>query len=777
MPSNSRMQEDVNAPLRENEQQDNYGTISTGNSQRRNRLDPDTTAPLLSWERLQLSFQTDKSSVYIVSSAIVGLIVLGAVGIILFFGLGRIFGLFPPAGHYKMNPLEGFEKFPSRSSLESHLKFITQKEHLAGKNYELAHWINKRFESYGIESEIVTYHTYLNYPKNRRVAIVSPPEMFFEAQLREDKVAEDPTSFNPDTVPTFHGYSCSGNVTAEIVYVNYGRLEDFKLLRKQRIRIKGKIVLVRYGKVMRGVKVAVAEKYGAVGVLIYSDPEDDGYERGDVYPKGPFRPGSGVQRGSVQMLSLYPGDPLTPGKPSTLNASRINPKDATNIPHIPSLPISYDDAYPLLRTLSGEGYPATRLGNDWEGGFNISYWTGPSEAKINLVSINDEGTFPIYNVIGTIKGEEEPEKEVLLGNHHDAWVFGAVDPGSGTATMIEIARTFGVLLKRGWRPRRTIKFCSWDGEEYGLLGSTEWVEDHAKELSKKVIAYLNVDMFEGTHFSAEGSPSLKSLVESISKTVMDHNSPGSTLYDNWVRTNGAKLGSLGSGSDFTPFFQHLGISSLDIKFTGGSGIYHSNYDSFHYVRKFGDPGFQTHLAMTQLWGKIAVTLADDALLPFNLSSYGSSINTFIMETSKNLPKKAVQRGVNMKKLMNISGLLSESSTAFNRQALSLINRFEPDRYTHKPSCRFNDNECKKALKNINDRLAFFERKMLDPQGIPNREFYKHILYAPGLWDGYDVQIFPALKDAIRNRDWRNASNILQIYEKILSSANMYLDFN
>ncbi|KAI9297642.1 Zn-dependent exopeptidase [Neoconidiobolus thromboides FSU 785] len=744
-----------NQPLNKNHTGNNYGTSSSSNEDLLNRNGGE---PLLSFSRIKRSFAPGQSSVYILSSAIVSFVVVCSLIVIIVLGGSRI--LHPnPSPHRYIDPFKGFDRVPSTDSLRSHLKYITKDVHIAGKGKPLAEWYAKRLKSFGLKTETVEYYPYLNYPSNRRLAIVDPPELKYEAKLTEERVKEDYTSQDPNAVPTFHGLSASGNVTAEIVYANYGTWDDFKVLEVNNISVKGKIVLVKYGKCFRGLKVRAAELKGAIGVLIYSDPSDDGEKKGDIYPKGPFRPSSGVQRGSVSYLSLLAGDPLTPGVPATKDAVRIPIEEAKVLPKIPSLPISYGDALPLFRALAGEGKRAKKLGPDWEGGLEISYWTGPSEAKVNLVNIVNGGIHTIYNVIATIPGEEEPEKQIIFGNHRDAWVYGATDPGSGSAAMLEVARTFGYLLKRGWKPRRTIKLCSWDGEEYGLIGSTEWSEDFAKELTKEAVAYINVDGFEGTQFSAAGTPTLLKLIENVTAQVNDPYNNG-TIYDTWFKNSkgSVQLRGLGSGSDFTPFYQNLGISSVNLDFSSkhGSGIYHSNYDSFHYVEKFSDPEFKTHLAMTQIIGKLLITLADGPLLSFQLGEYGSKLSAYVEKVEESI-KKGSKNKVNFTAFRKALTKFTDEGKKVDAEAVSLHKKISNGK--GKESCPKDDKECLNQLKWINDKMAFLERKMLDQDGIEGREFYKHFVYAPGLWAGYETQVFPSLNEALDVKDYKKANEV------------------
>ncbi|KAJ9054159.1 Vacuolar protein sorting-associated protein 70 [Entomophthora muscae] len=627
-------------------------------------------------------------------------------------GLGAMFLLLGKHEPF-IDPLYALDTLPTAHSLEANLQYLTKQQHIAGRSKGLAEWMEAKFKSFGLETETITYYPYLNYPKERKVAIYEPKELAFMAKLREDIVPEDSSSWEQDATPAFHGLSADGEVKAEIVYVNYGTEKDFGLLASHNITVYGKIVLARYGKVVRGLKVQSAEKRGAVGVLIYSDPADDGFVKGKVYPEGPFRPGSGVQRGSVQLISIYPGDPLTPGYAATKDAERIKLEDAESLPKIPSLPLSYDDAFPLLNALKGNGVEACQVGPDWQGGLNIDYWTGPSEAKVHMINRVQGEITPIYNVIATIPGEEEPDREVIIGNHRDAWVFGAVDPGSGTATLLEMARVLGEVKKQGWRPRRTLKFCSWDAEEYGMIGSTEFVEDNVEYLSSKGVAYINVDMFEGKAVKAAGSPLLQDLFANVARTIADPSHANQSLYDNWAaQPRGPHLKPLGSGSDFTPFFQHLGIASLDLSLKKDSGIYHSNYDSFHYMKKFGDPGFAYHLAMTQLWGKIAVELVDSTILPLNATRYGHELERLAKEVQASLQDLPKGHGIDFRDVIVSAKDVTRAATILHSQAETLANGFKS-----RKTCSKDSKECFGQLRGINDRLAFFEQHLIDKQGI------------------------------------------------------------
>lgn len=649
---------------------------------------------------------------------------------------------------------------PSNDSIRDYLYHYTSEAHLAGtpSDKAQAEWTRDKLIEFGIsDTKIETYWPLLNYPKYRRVAIVSGPEKFrYEAKLREDHIDEDKTSKGQDDVPTFHGYSAAGNVTGPIVYVNYGRLSDFQELAAAGVDFTGTIALVRYGGVFRGLKVKAAQDFGCVGTLIYSDPIDDGplnkdetSNPADSYPEGPWRSPSSVQRGSVQFLSLLAGDPLTPGYAAKENVTRLPINETISIPKIPSLPISWEDALPLLKALDGHG-PKSKA--DWRGGLTeVGYYVGPSEAEVNLVNDIENKITPIWNVIGKIEGTEEKDRAIILGNHRDAWVFGAVDPSSGSSAMLELARTFGVLLKKGWRPRRSIIFASWDAEEYGLVGSTEWVEDHAEWLSKEGVVYINVDTaVSGPHFSAAASPSLNQLVYDIAGQVTDPKT-NNTIYEEWshstfvggedmamAEASKPQIGVLGSGSDFVGFLDYLGISSVNLAFGGDYGVYHSNYDSFHWMEKFGDPDFNYHRALVQIWGLMALHLADDIVLPLSPADYAVEIQGYVKALNKyGFP-------LTFDKLESAASVLQQISTDFEARVNKLRVKVN-DKLESKGSL---SSKMEKRVKKMNDRLAKFERGLLDPQGIKGRTWFKHTVYAPGLWTGYSGQTFPSIAEAI-----------------------------
>src|ERR1051326_8240333 len=534
-----------------------------------------------------------------------------------------------------------FRSVPSPNSAREHLRRWTAEPHIAGskEDYDTAIYVRDQMRSYGLNAELTEYQVWLNYPKTDPIVeLVSPRRE--RLSVRESIISEDTTSANKKITPLFNGYAATGDVTAPLVYANYGLPPDYEALEKAGVDVKGKIVIVRYGNSFRGVKAKVAQDHGAVGCIIYSDPADDGYMQGDVYPKGPWRPVASGQRGSVQYLFDYPGDPLTPGRPAIDGVPRLKPEEATDLTRIPVQPIAYDVARQIIAPLKGPVRP-----RGFQGGLPFAYHVGGTDdVKLRLKTDMDYKQRPIWDVITRVDGSEQKDRWVVLGNHRDAWVFGAVDPNSGTAAMLEVGRGLGQLLKSGWRPRRSIVLCSWDAEEYGLIGSTEWAEDFADELQQKAVAYLNLDAaVSGQNFGASSVPSLWKFIRAVTKDVKDPKT-GKTVYQQWQdRTNElrteeqrhtageARIEALGSGSDYTPFLQHLGIASTDMSFGGDYGVYHSAYDSFYWMDHFGDPGFQYHVAAAQVWGTMALRLADADGLPFDYTDYASEIRGFFRE--------------------------------------------------------------------------------------------------------------------------------------------------
>ena len=641
------------------------------------------------------------------------------------------------------------------------LKTLTAEPHLAGspEDHKTAEFVAQKFRAAGLETEIVPYRVLMNWPKVVKVEAFGTDGKELMSGPQKEEVAGDPFENDPRVVMPFNGSSGSGDVTGEAVYANYGRLEDFDQLAAQHVDLHGKIVICRYGSNFRGVKVYIAEQRGAAGVIIYSDPQDDGFFKGDAYPEGPWRPDSGVQRGSVQYLFKYPGDPETPGVASTPDlpdAQRVNPEG--NQPHIISIPISYHDAEPILKTLKGASVPQS-----WQGALPFRYHIGPGGVKVHLVSQQDYQRRTIWDVIGKIKGTAQPDQWVVVGNHRDAWVYGAVDPNSGTASMLESVHGVGTLLKDGWRPKRSIVFCSWDAEEEGLIGSTEWVEQHADAL-EKAVAYFNVDVaVSGPNFSAAAVPSLKQFIRQVAQAVPSPVS-GQTVYDAW-KTHGegnehrpsnaagdgdVRVGDLGSGSDFTPFLQHVGVPSTDIGSGGPYGVYHSVFDNYAWYTMNADPQFVYLREMARVLGVEAIRMADTDVLPYDYANYARDIISYL-ETAK---KKAADDKV---------------SLDFG-PALSAAGRFE----AAAQKIRDVENHPGGDLAKLNDALRQTEADFVSQAGLPNRQWYRHTIYAPGEYTGYAAVVIPGVNEAIEAKDTSRAAQQLQVLTQCMDRATKTL---
>jgi N-acetylated-alpha-linked acidic dipeptidase len=666
---------------------------------------------------------------------------------------------------------EKFLAVPDARLAGEHLKILTAEPHLAAtpEDRKTAEYVARKFRLAGLETEIVPYRVLLNQPKTVRVeAYNSAGHLLMSGPTREH-VPGDRYQDNPRVVMPFHGSSGSGNITGEVVYANYGRQEDFDRLAAEHIDLHGKIVLARYGVNFRGVKVYLAEQRGAAGVLLYSDPHDDGYYKGDAYPMGPWRPETGVQRGSVQYLFKYPGDPETPGVASTLNlpdSARIPNEKSGNQPRIISIPLSYHDAAPILQALKGPSVP-----QDWQGALPFRYHMGQvgggqGSVRVHLVSQQDYQRRIIWDVIGKIKGAEAPDEWVVAGNHRDAWVYGAVDPSSGTAAMLEAVHGIGALLRQGWRPRRTIVFCSWDAEEEGLIGSTEWVEQHAQTL-ERAVAYFNMDVaVAGPDFSAAAVPSLKQFLRDLTRSIP---SPlGGTVYQQW-RINSAgegkrrtanapvageeiRVGDLGSGSDFTPFLQHVGVPSTDIGSGGPYGVYHSVFDNFAWYTQNADPKFVYLQEMARVFGLETLRMADADVLPYDYVTYAREISAYL-DAAK---RKASGKGLNSLDFASAEAAATRLAAAARKaQALQIA-----------PSG---------DLAKLNLALRQTETALLSEAGLPNRPWYRHTLYAPGELTGYDAVVIPGVNEAIDARDHERAAQQLAVLARALDRAARTLD--
>ena len=675
---------------------------------------------------------------------------------------------------------EKMRAIPKPELLREYMKHLSAEPHHLGSAYDKqnAEWIRDKFKSWGLDAKLEEFEVLFPTPTERILEMTEPRR--FRAGLKEPAIPEDPDSGDANQLPTYNAYSIDGDVTGQLVYVNYGVPADYDELAKLGVDVKGKIVIARYGGSWRGIKPKVAAEHGAIGCLIYSDPKDDGYYQGDVFPRGAYRPDQGAQRGSVMDMPIHPGDPLTPGWGAVKGARRLDRDKAEVLTKIPVLPISYGDALPMLRELTGPVAPES-----WRGALPITYHIGAGPARVRLKVSFDWSIKPLYNVIARIEGSTYPDEWVIAGNHHDAWVNGAEDPTSGMVTVLETGRAFGEMLKQGWRPKRTIILCAWDGEEQGLLGSTEWVETHEAELKQKAVAYLNSDSTSKGRLNVGGSHSLERFINEIARDVQQ---PG-TLKSVWTaikeyrveqaRTDEDKkelneradlrIGALGSGSDYTPFLQHLGIASMNTGFggEGGGGIYHSVYDSFAWYSTFGDPTFEHGRALSQVNGTIVMRLANADVLPFEFGNLAETISRYVEEINKLTMKGKRQRDIDLSLLSVSVKSLADAARRYE-EALGRAgaNGFKQVR----------------QAKELNQLLSQCERKLTSEQGLPRRPWFRHQIYAPGFYTGYGVKTIPGVREAIEQKQWdeldagiKNASGAIQALTAQVDAASRMLE--
>ncbi|KAH7379385.1 hypothetical protein DE146DRAFT_774283 [Phaeosphaeria sp. MPI-PUGE-AT-0046c] len=638
----------------------------------------------------------------------------------------------------------------SNTELDTWSSYYTHGDHVAGRNKSMAEETAKKWIENGVSSSLVGYEVLLNYPKEQALVLNWGNGSRYEAQMYEDVLDQDETTGYAGSLPSFHGYSASGKVEGEFVYVGRGHKDDFAALKKANISLEGKIALTKYGGPFRGVKVQNAEANGMIGVVIFSDPGDDGPQvaKGQIaYPDGPARQPSSVQRGSVAYINQYPGDPSTPGYASKPGVERVS--SPPNLPKIPSIPISHRDALPLLQALSNHGIPGRQVERGgWVGGLNASYNTGPSPGiTLSLTNIMDEKITPIWNVIGVINGTNADET-VIIGNHRDSWIIGgAADPNSGSAILVEMTKAFGELLKTGWKPRRNIVFASWDAEEYALVGSTEWVEDYAPWLRDTAISYLNLDIAVSGPLPGAGStPELRTLAQDVMKKVKYGTR---TLYDAWYDLNqflpeDNGFTNLGSGSDYTAFLQ-LGIGALDFGFDPDRNTpvyhYHSNYDSYHWMKKLIDPDFSIHAAAGQFATHLAYRLANDPLIPFDIETYARNINYYVRDLVVETFNKWNSDYGRFQQLIAIEEL---DSAAKRLQKVA-------SRFSEVTSGKDFLGDAKK-VDDANVRMKQLGRLFIRQDGLPGRPFYKNALYAPNRYDGYKALTLPATMEALQDDD-------------------------
>ena len=624
---------------------------------------------------------------------------------------------------------------PSPQAAAEHSRFLSQRPHMAGTPAQARtrDYVIAQMKSWGLETEVRSYRVWMPHPVSTHVWRVSPDPI--ELKLSEGPIAEDTTSTEFLQVMAFNGYGAAGDVSGEVVYVNYGLIEDYAQLDSMGVSVKGKIAVARYGRSYRGIKAREAEKHGAVGLIIYSDPADDGYTRGDVYPSGPMRPSNGIQRGSVMNPN---GDPSTPGYASTANARRI-PLSQMEVPRIPVLPISYGNAAELLRGLAGNSIP-----QPWQGGLPFRYHVGPGPVRVRIAVTTDANTNPykeIWDTFGVVRGADFPDEIVMIGGHRDAWGPGAADNVSGTVSVLGAAHAIADQMKAGIRPRRTIIFATWDAEEWGLLGSTEFVEDDSLQLRSHAVAYLNQDdIAQGPNFSAGGSPSLRGLLRDVAKRVPDPSKQGS-VYDVWrKRANLAadslepQMGDPGGGSDFAGFYNHLGIPIADWGFGGPQGIYHSAYDSYHWMSKFGDPGFEYHATAAKIGAAMLLRLANADILPYDYVEFTRTMQRFATQAGQAIAEK--HWTVSVDSLTHAIGRMQATAVAFNEardRALA----------AHPSTVQ---------LKQANAALLETERQLTRSAGLATRPWFRNLIYASDENNGYATMVFPSIGEAIRLGD-------------------------
>ena len=696
---------------------------------------------------------------------------------------------------------EKLRAIPSPDNLRSYMQRLSAFPHNVGSPYDKdnAEWIAAKFKEFGLDTHIEQFDVLFPTPKERAVELLEGGPHFV-AKLQEPVLPQDPTSNQQsEQLPTYNAYSIDGDLTAPLVYVNYGIPEDYERLERLGISVKGKIVIARYYHSWRGIKPKVAAEHGAVGCLIYSDPHEDGFVQGETFPAGPYRPPDGVQRGSVADMPFYPGDPLTPGVGATKEAKRLKVEEAPTVTKIPVLPLSYADAQPLLAALGGPVAP-----EGWRGGLGITYHVGPGPAKGHLKVKSNWDRKLIYDVIGKIQGSTFPDEWVIRGNHHDAWVNGAEDPVSGQAALMEEARAFGELVKSGWKPKRTIIYCAWDGEEPGLLGSTEWAEEHYDELRAHGVAYINSDSNGRGYLDIEGSHTLEKFSNDIARDISDPetkmsawkrgqlhdiaNAKSAEQREEIRKRADLRISALGSGSDYTAFLQHDGVASLNIGFGGedGGGIYHSVYDDFYWFTHFSDTDFVYGRALAQTGGTAVMRLADADLLPFEFGDFADTVQTYLKELktlsqktqddirernreieegifqATNDPKRpllppaveAVPPHLNFTPFENATDALARSAAEY-RKALEQVN------------ANGGAALASTSLRQVNKMLIDSERKLTNADGLPNRPWFKHQLYAPGFYTGYAAKTVPAVREAIEQKQWKLADEGIVVVARVL----------
>jgi N-acetylated-alpha-linked acidic dipeptidase len=703
---------------------------------------------------------------------------------------------------------EKMRAIPDPKNLRAYMERLSARPHNVGSPYDKdnAEWLLAKFKEFGLDAHIESFTVLYPTPKERLVELVDGGP-HFTAKMQEPPVPGDPTSDQTgEQLPTYNAYSIDGDVTAPLVYVNYGVPEDYEALERRGVSVKGAIVIARYGHSWRGIKPLVGWEHGAVGCIIYSDPRDDGFSAGETFPKGAWRPKDGVQRGSVQDSAVFMGDPLTPGVGATADAKRVPLKDAQSLTKIPVLPISYADAEPLLAAIGGPVAP-----REWRGGLPITYRIGPGPAKVHLKVFSNWDMKPLYDVIAKIPGSTFPDEWVIRGNHHDAWVNGAEDPISGMVTVLEEARSMGELLKQGWKPKRTIIYCAWDGEEPGLLGSTEWVETHVDELRKHAVMYVNSDSNGRGYLGMEGSHTLEHFINDVARDIQDPE----TKLTVWKRAqlkaiedaaspeerrelrerHDMRLDMLGGGSDHAPFINFAGVASIGLEYGGEDhgGIYHSIYDDFYWYTHFSDFDFVYGRALSQTGGTAIMRMADADLLPFQFTNFADDVKMYVREVEK---FAAQQRDEIQERNLKIQEGMYEA-TADPRQTWVTPKKEEmPPHLNFAPLDNAVENLMRSSaeyqkvlerlsanggailasasLQEVNGLLIQSERKLTTPEGLPGRFWYKHELYAPGAYTGYAAKAIPAVRENLEQKEWKEAEQAAAGVAQVLENESVLI---
>ncbi|MGE5521678.1 MAG: transferrin receptor-like dimerization domain-containing protein [Candidatus Dadabacteria bacterium] len=724
------------------------------------------------------------------------------------FAQPKLMGFTDPNAVKQLDWEKQFDAQLNAKNLDEWMKFLSSHPHHVGSPQDKANadYLASLFKQWGYQTEIDTYYVLFPTPKTRVVELLGAKP--YKAKLEEPVVPGDKyTTQRAEQLPTYNAYSADGDVSAELVFVNRGVPADYEELEKMGVDVKGKIVIAKYGGSWRGIKPKVAAEHGAIGCLIYSDPGDDGYTAGDVYPKGPFRPAAGVQRGSVMDMPVYPGDPLTPGYAATKDAERLERKDAITIMKIPVLPISYEDALPFLQSLEGQVAPPS-----WRGTLPITYHVGPGKDKVHMKLEFNWDLKPVNNVIAKLPGSEFPDEWVMRGNHHDGWVNGAEDPLSGLVAELEEARSIGELYKKGFRPKRTLVYCAWDGEEPALLGSTEWAEGHQEDLKNKAVAYINSDGNGRGFISASGSHTLEPFFNQVIDDVKDPETGVSVKERQYARTmvnsdqatrtklygnKNMKLGALGAGSDYSPFIQHLGVPSMNIGYGGedDAGVYHSIYDDYDHYTRFGDPGFQYGLTLAKTAGRVTLRLADADVLPFDFNSFYKTVTEYSNEVKTLADSKRADAEMKNKLAADKLYDLAKDPTKPYKQTIKKetvpylnFSRFEnalqdlkQDAEEFQKISATAISQPKEKQARVNELLFKAEQKLLSQAGLPRRPWYKHEIYAPGYYTGYGVKTLPGIREAIEQNNWKEAQDNIDVvagaiteYNKVVKEVNNLL---